>query len=191
MRDDFYFLYCQSHSTPRSIIWLNNLVNLNSNSVSWGSTPHSGRTGRVISTQLWLLHWSSRVLQSEPNHSPHYRLQGQISVGGPLNQALYLPTEINWKFICGTLMLPINTRLIHICAKHLAFIKHEHIQVWKHVKAQAVFYSLDLNRPNCKLQITVSDVLFFVFYDIHLVKSTNYRKSVYFGVFQKQEKQMR
>ena len=93
---DFYLSYCQSHSTPRSTIWLNDLANLNSNSVSWGSTPRSGSIGRVISTQLWLLHWSGRVLQSEPNHSPHYRLQGQISVGGPKNQPSYLPTEINW-----------------------------------------------------------------------------------------------
>ncbi len=93
---DFYLLYWQSHATARSPIRLNDLVNLNSNSVSWGSTPHSGRIGGVISTQLWLLHWNSRVLQSEPNHSPHYGLQGQISVGGPQNQPLYLSTEINW-----------------------------------------------------------------------------------------------
>lgn len=39
--------YRQPHSTPRSIIRLNNLVNLNSNSVSWGSTPRSGSTGRT------------------------------------------------------------------------------------------------------------------------------------------------
>lgn len=75
------FISCTASHIPRSILWLNNLVNLDSNSASWGSTPHSGRTGRVISTQLWILHWSSRVLQSEPNHSPYYRLQGQISVG--------------------------------------------------------------------------------------------------------------
>lgn len=93
---EFHLSYCHSHSMPRSTLWLNDLVNLNSNRVSWGSTPHSGRIGRVISTQLWLLHWSSRVLQSELNHSPHYGLQGQISVGGPQNQASHLPTEINW-----------------------------------------------------------------------------------------------
>lgn len=83
----FIVLCCQTNSKPRLTIRLNDLVNLNSNSASRGSTPRSGGIGRVISTQLWLLHWSSRQLQSEPNHSPHYRLQGQISVGGPQNQA--------------------------------------------------------------------------------------------------------
>lgn len=38
------------HSKPRSTIRLNDLVNLNSNSVSWGSTSHSGMSGEIIST---------------------------------------------------------------------------------------------------------------------------------------------
>lgn len=76
--------------------WLNDFLNADSNSVSWGSTPLSGIAGRVISAQLWLVHLSSRGLQSGLNHSPHYRLWGQISVGVQLIHALCLCTEISF-----------------------------------------------------------------------------------------------
>lgn len=132
---DFYLVYCQWHSTPRSTIWLNDLVNLNSNSVSWGSTPHSRRIARVISTQLWLLHWSSRVLQSEPNHSPHYRLQGQISVGGLQNQASYLPTEINWNSFVAPWCSPSTPDSFTFCAICFGLIKHKHITSLKTCKS--------------------------------------------------------
>lgn len=139
---DFHLLYCQSHSIPRSTIWLNDLVNLNSNSVSWGSTLRSGRIGRVISTQLWLLHWSSRVLQSEPNHSPHYRLQGQISVGGPQNHALHLPTEINWNSFVAPWCSPSTPDSFTFAQSTPDSLSTSTFQVWKHVKAEVVFRGL-------------------------------------------------
>lgn len=142
---DVYRLYCQSNSSPRSTIWLNDLVNLNSNSVSWRSTPHSGRIGRVISTQLWLLHWRGRVLQSEPNHSPHYRLQGQISVGGPKNQPSYLPTEINWNSFVAPWCSPSTPDSFTFVHSTLDSLRTSNLQVLKHVKAQVVFSGVDLS----------------------------------------------
>lgn len=159
VRRSLFFL--QSHPIPRSTIWLNDLVNLNSNSVSWGSTPRSGRNGRVISTQLWLLHWSSRVLQSEPNHSPHYRLQGQISVGGPKNPALYLPTEINWNSFVAPWCSPSTPDSLTFVQYTPDSLRANNFKLGIMQKEQIMFWTL-VFRPDCKPQFTVSDVSYLL-----------------------------